>query len=273
MTLDLPPMWQVTQAIDLPTREARTRGADDLPLSAPARTFLSQTGHEGLWEHQHRAVAAALGGDDVCLATSTASGKTLVFQLAAIEAITGHADACILALYPTKALGEEQEARWAKAMKAAGFGDGAVARIDGTISAGDRLHACKHARVIVATPDVIHAWLLPRLGQRGYEPLARFVKRLAVLVVDEVHAYTGVFGTNASYLFRRLEHVSAQLGGEFRIIGASATIADPRGHARTMFGRDLTIIGPEHDTSPDTRCGSRSCPPHSPATSRRRCRS
>jgi DEAD/DEAH box helicase domain-containing protein len=223
---------------------------DELPLSNASRAYLGTAGYTGLWEHQHRAIAAALRGADVCLATPTASGKTLVFQVAAIEAIKVRPDACILALYPTKALGEEQETRWARAMKAAGFGDRAVARIDGSISRGDRLDACQHARVIVATPDVIHAWLLPRLGQRGYQPLARFVKRLVLLVVDEVHAYTGVFGTNSSFLFRRLEHVCAQLGGEFRIIGASATIADPRGHATTLFGRQLEIIGAEYDTSP-----------------------
>jgi DEAD/DEAH box helicase domain-containing protein len=250
MTPQLPGSWQVAHTLDLPTRVGCTVSYDDLPLSDAARALLAATGYIGLWEHQHRAIAAALHGADVCLATPTASGKTLVFHVTAIEAIRARPDACILALYPTKALGEEQEGRWRRAMKAAGFGDRAVARIDGTISGGDRLDACKHARVIVATPDVIHAWLLPRLGQRGYEPIAGFMKRLVHLVVDEVHAYTGVFGTNSSFLFRRMEHVRAQLGGEFRIIGASATIADPTAHATTLFGRELEIIGPEHDSSP-----------------------
>lgn len=250
MTIDLPKSWQLTDVVELPSRSGVTVPYDDLPLTPRSTAYLVATGHPGLWQHQHIAIGASVSGQDVCLATPTASGKTLVFHVSAIEAVQQMEGGCVLALYPTKALAEEQEHRWRAAMVAAGFGDRSVARIDGSVAAATRVDACRHARVIVATPDIVHAWMLPKLGQRGYDVIARFLERLTLLVVDEVHAYSGVFGTNSSFLFRRLAHVRATLGGSFRILGASATIADPARHASTLFGRELTIVSAEHDSSP-----------------------
>lgn len=82
----------------------------------------------------------------------------------------------------------------------------------------------KKAVVIVATPDILHAWLLPNVGDNV---VYNFIRRIRVIVIDEVHVYTGVFGSNAAFLFRRLEHLIALSGGRATYIAASATIKEP----------------------------------------------
>jgi DEAD/DEAH box helicase domain-containing protein len=231
----------------LPGREAQLRNADDLEVGRAGRRYLDALGRDSLWSHQYEAVAALIRGDDVCVATGTASGKTLVFHLAALRALDADPTARVLALYPTKALAEEQEARWRKALRDADL-PGDVARIDGDVPTTARVAICKSARVLIATPDVVHSWMLPRAGAPKYEPVGAFLRNLRVVVLDEVHAYSGIFGSNAAFLFRRLEHVVGVLGGRYGLVAASATIANPGVHLHALTGRNVSIL--EEDGSP-----------------------
>ena len=114
----------------------------------------------------------------------------------------------------------------------------------------ERLGACSRARVIIATPDVIHTWLLPRPGQRGYDAIGSFLRGLSTIVVDEVHSYSGVFGSNAAFMYRRLLHVMSILGSSVTFVAASATMKNPDEHLLKLTGRNFTVVGPELDTSP-----------------------
>ena len=65
----------------------------------------------------------------------------------------------------------------------------------------------------------------------------QFLSGLRFVVVDEAHAYGGVFGSNVAMILRRLlricldEYCSAP-----KFIISSATVANPREHARDLIG-------------------------------------
>nr|WP_242549605.1 DEAD/DEAH box helicase [Alicyclobacillus mali (ex Roth et al. 2021)] len=209
--------------------------------------YLEASYRRGLYGHQMRAIEHWCAGDNVCLATGTASGKSAFFFAAGIDTLAKRYKGRVLAMYPTRALAQEQAERWRKALAATGRG-WSVGLIDGSVPKADRESVLRDADVIVMTPDVTHAWLLPSVGST---PAAHvFLQHLRLVVVDEVHTYSGVMGTNSAFLFRRLAHVTDVLGGAFRLVSASATIAKPEEHVAKLFGRTCTVIGPEHDTSP-----------------------
>ncbi|HEY8415991.1 MAG TPA: DEAD/DEAH box helicase, partial [Thermaerobacter sp.] len=239
--------FQRVHAETRPGRSVRSFPAHRLPLSEPVRRFLRQVAPAGLYGHQLEALSRHLDGADVGLTTRTASGKSLVFYAAALEAVARNPRARILAIYPLKALGREQEARWVAAFRAAGWPEERVARIDGDVGhAGERMQRLRRASVLLATPDILHAWLLPHVGER---PVWEFIRALRLVVVDEVHVYSGVFGSNAAFLFRRLEHLLALAGGRASYVVASATLREPLQHFQALFGRSFTLVDESFDTS------------------------
>jgi DEAD/DEAH box helicase domain-containing protein len=245
----LPPTWLLHHTLQLPGRPGRHAPVADLGLAPPVTAYLEAKHPAGLWEHQSAAIASSLRGEDVCVATPTASGKTTVFHAAALQRLATDPSARVLAIYPMKALGQEQAARWAAALEQAGI-EGQVGRIDGGVPTSARAEVLRRSRVLIATPDVLHTWLLPRIGQRQHESVARFLRGLALVVIDEAHAYTGVFGSNSAFMFRRLQHAAGLLGATPRFAAASATMNDPAGHARALTGRPFSVVDGAVDSSP-----------------------
>lgn len=252
--------WKIVDVLATQPRPAELFGVDDLPLQPAARAFLAHGYPGGIYRHQKEALQRALRGDNVCLVTGTASGKSLVFQTAAVDLLERDPSARVMAIYPMKALGNEQRDRWEKALADAGIhsdsapaalaggGEGLVGRIDGNVPPGFRLGILERARVVVFTPDIIHAWLFSNLKEPA---VIQFLRSVRLIVVDEVHAYSGVFGSNAAFLFRRLQHLLALLHTQPpRYICASATIARPEQHLASLFGQSFELIGPDYDTSP-----------------------
>jgi len=239
--------WEIVETLSIPPREAQFHKVDDLSLSKASMSLLNDDKYKnGLYLHQKEAIRLSQQGENVCLATGTASGKTLSFHVAAIERLIKNPMSKIIAIYPMKALGREQETRWENALSKAGL-NAKVGRIDGSVPQKTRLNILATSHVIVVTPDIIHAWLLSNLSNKD---VLLFLKRVSLIVVDEVHTYTGVFGSNSAFLFRRLQHLLAMLGAFPKYICASATIADPQKHLRSLLGLDVTIIGREMDSSP-----------------------
>lgn len=238
--------WDVVQTIKRPPRSESLFEIKDLPLSNFTQRFLCERFPRGLYQHQIEALRRFLDGSDVGITTSTASGKSVVFYAAAIEAISRNPGSRILAIYPLKALAREQEQRWITAFNAAGLPPDAIVRLDGDVPVNQRVALLRKAAVVLATPDIVHAWLLPNIGD---SVVYNFIRRLRLIVVDEVHVYTGVFGSNAAFLFRRLEHLMSIADGRASYIVASATIKEPLEHFRALFGRDFSLIDESFDTS------------------------
>ena len=196
---------QIVHAQTLPPRAARF-GAVRERLSGPSQAALRATGAERLYAHQAEAINLALAGHNVVVATSTASGKTLAFNIPVLEALARDPLARALYLYPTKALAQDQLGKWQALVKAAGPGlvNPLAATYDGDTPQGARHRIRQQARVLLTNPDMLHAGILPN------HPLwAEFFRHLQYVIIDEAHTYRGVFGSQVACVLRRLRRVAA----------------------------------------------------------------
>jgi DEAD/DEAH box helicase domain-containing protein len=222
-----------------------------LPANRPAvQAFLPGTaeivverlrllGIEGLYPHQARALELLDGGDDVVVATGTASGKTLVANLAFARDVMREPTSTALYLFPTKALARDQ-LRQVRSLRLPQI---RAAVFDGDTPRGERPLIRKNANLVMTNPDMLHASLLP-----DHSRWADFLLRLSLVVVDEAHVARGVFGSHVAMVLRRLRRLVAHYGGTPRFALASATIGNPAEHAGKLAGRSFTAV--EEDSSP-----------------------
>lgn len=237
--------WEVVHSFNTKEREGQFRDCSSLNLSEASNSVLSSF-EKGIYEHQWMAINELNRGVNVCISTSTSSGKTLIFNIRGIEVLSRNPEAKILAIYPLKALGTEQETRWHEVLKKSGL-PYTVGRIDGAVAQSERERIIKNSSVVIMTPDVIHAWLLSKVSNISVN---KFLKNVALIVIDEAHTYSGVFGSNSAYLYRRLQHLIAISGGKYQIIAASATIKNPADHLQKLTGVKFFVIDDKHETSP-----------------------
>ena len=238
--------WEVVDVLEIAKKRAQYFEYGALHLSVQSSDYLEKSFPKGIYGHQKSAIEAFQNKENVCLTTSTASGKSMVFYLAAIEELVRDPKSKILAIYPLKALGKEQEARWQHALKQAGLA-AQVGRIDGQVPVCSRIDILKNSQVLVVTPDILHAWLMTNLSNKK---IIDFFSKLSLMIIDEVHNYTGVFGSNSAFLFRRIQHILSLFKKSCRYICASATISNPELHLNKLLGVSCRIIDKTLDTSP-----------------------
>ena len=201
------------------------------------------------WEHQMEAADSAHGGRHTIIATGTASGKSLAYQLPVLDAIhrTGLDDRATLepagavALYlaPTKALAADQ----LSAVNALKLPTVRAETYDGDTDTGARRWIRDHANLVLANPDMLHFGVLP-----NHAWWARFFRRLKYVIIDEAHSYRGVFGSNVANLLRRLRRICRYYGSDPVFIGASATSADPEQSFSRLIGAPAAAV--TEDRSP-----------------------
>jgi DEAD/DEAH box helicase domain-containing protein len=143
----------------------------------------------GLYSHQSLALELNAGGADICLATSTASGKSLVFQTAALDLLLRDRFAKVIALYPAKALIQDQIEKWRTILDPFGMRFGFI---DGTVPVDQRTAILSSSRVVLMTPDVMHSWLMGRVGERV---IREFLRGLRLLILDEAGLFPRTFCT------------------------------------------------------------------------------
>jgi DEAD/DEAH box helicase domain-containing protein len=238
--------WEIVHELTIPPREAKFTSIDDLDLSKTTIETLKKLYPNGLYFHQKLALKCIKKGENVCLTTGTASGKSLVFYASALEHLIENPKAKIIAIYPLKALGKEQELRWINFLEKSGL-NFKVGRIDGQVPMTSRISIIKNSQILIATPDIMHAWFTYNINEKA---IADFLANTTLIIVDEAHNYTGVFGSNSAFLFRRLRHLINLMKSSCQYISASATIANPKIHFANLFGLDFTIIDSDVDTSP-----------------------
>jgi DEAD/DEAH box helicase domain-containing protein len=223
--------------------ELPSRGPQIVPLPADlhprARGSLEALGLTSLYRHQSQAYAAVKRGEHVVVATGTASGKTLAFNLPVLDALAAEPKLRALYLYPTKALAQDQ----ARALSAFRLPRLRAAIYDGDTEAERRWQIRKWSNVILTNPDMLHIGVLPHHDRWG-----DVLQNLRYVVVDEAHVYRGVFGSHVANVLRRLRRAAAVYGAEPQFILASATIANPGELAESLLGLDATVI--EKDTAP-----------------------
>ncbi len=235
----------------IPARQAVHRPWPDWvhPDIVRAYSFL---GVDQPWLHQVEGATSAYEGQHTIVATGTASGKSLAYQLPALDAVHRAAlrlaenpglleadGAVALYLSPTKALAADQLA----ALNSLNLPTLRAATYDGDTAPGDRRWIRDHSNFILCNPDMLHFGVLP-----NHTWWARFFKRLKYVIIDEAHSYRGVFGSHVALLLRRLRRICAHYGSDPVFIGASATSADPGSSFARLIGAPVTTFA--QDSSP-----------------------
>lgn len=212
----------------------------DRPLPEVVLDRLAGLGVATLWSHQAEAIDLLRGGTSTVIATGTASGKSLCYQVPIAEAVTDRLrPGTALALFPTKALAQDQ-LRSLGELDVPGL---CAATYDGDTAAEMRTWARSNANVILTNPEMLHCGLLPQHGR-----WATFLMRLRYIVVDELHIFRGVFGTHAAHLLRRLLRVCETYGSAPTVVFTSATIGSPGELASALCGHRVHTV--DDDGSP-----------------------
>lgn len=228
-------MENVTEWRVLPAREAKYA---PFPQELDARIVqvLKARGIERLYTHQRQALDCALAGRDFVVVTPTASGKTLCYNLPVLNAILKDDAARALYLFPTKALSSDQVSELYSMVEALGA-DIKAFTYDGDTPASARTAIRQAGHVVVTNPDMLHQGILPH-----HTKWVRLFENLKYVVIDEIHAYRGVFGSNLANVLRRLERICAFYGAHPTFICCSATIHNPKELAENMTARSMTMI-------------------------------
>jgi DEAD/DEAH box helicase domain-containing protein len=222
----------------LPAREARYASLRT-PLHREVAARLEARGAGALFSHQACAIDALREGRHVVVATGTASGKSLCYQVPVVESVvTGRRDTALL-VFPTKALAQDQ-LRSLRSWLVPGL---KAVTYDGDTASDDRTWARKHANVVLTNPEMLHVGILP-----SHQRWATFLKRLRYVVVDELHTLRGIFGSHVAHVLRRLERVCEHYGSQPTFCFASATIGNPGELATALCGQQVEAI--DDDGSP-----------------------
>ena len=220
---------------------ARTADPGPFPPDVPSLVVdrLGLIGVNGLYEHQREALDLVRGGRDVVVATGTASGKTLVYNLAFASRAVTDPKRTALYLFPTKALARDQ-LRQVRELKLPQL---RAAVYDGDTPRAERPLIRRNANLVLSNPDMLHASILP-----DHARWADFFLRLGLVVVDEAHVARGVFGSHVAHVLRRLRRLIAHYGGEPRFVLASATVGNPAELAERLVGVPFAAV--TEDRSP-----------------------
>jgi len=204
------------------------------------RAALAARGVEQLYTHQAEAFAHVAAGRNVVTITPTASGKTLCYNAPVLDAILRDHATRALYLFPTKALAQDQLAELHALSELVSSDSGApigVFTYDGDTPSDARRAIRGKAHVVLSNPDMLHSGILPH-----HPRWAKLFENLRFVVIDELHAYRGVFGSHLSNILRRLQRVCRHYGSDPVFICSSATIANPRELAEGLTGRPFALV-------------------------------
>ncbi|MFO7173930.1 MAG: DEAD/DEAH box helicase, partial [Bacillota bacterium] len=197
---------------------------------------LARRGIRRLYTHQAEAIAHALAGRSVVVVTPTASGKTLTYNLPVLSTILKEPAARALYLFPTKALAQDQVAELQE------LGRHLDVEIKSYVYDGDTPDSLRPTirqagQVVITNPDMLHTGILPH-----HTRWVRLFENLRYVVIDELHAYRGVFGSHLANVIRRLRRICRFYGSDPVFLCASATIANPKELAERLTGKEVHLV-------------------------------
>jgi len=217
---------------------ARDPAFAEIPDVVPGnlRHALSVRGIQRLYSHQADVFNSVAAGQDTVVVTPTASGKTLCYNLPVLSRVLREPDARALYLFPTKALAQDQ---LAELTELCGHLDCGIRTFtyDGDTPPNARSAIREAGHIVITNPDMLHAAILPH-----HTKWLKLFQNLEYVVIDELHAYRGVFGSHLGNVIRRLHRVCAFYGAAPTFICASATIANPGELASKILERPVTVV-------------------------------
>jgi DEAD/DEAH box helicase domain-containing protein len=232
----------------VPGKPARFAAYPDW-IHAGLREALEARGIAELYEHQRRAADILHSGENLVVATPTASGKSLCYHIPVLDHLFAEGgDARALYLFPTKALARDQMAEIESLLAATGREDLTVAVYDGDTPPSARRALRESGSLVITNPHMLHAGILP-----NHTKWQGLFTGLRYIVIDELHTLSGVYGSHVANVIRRLKRICAHYGSHPVFCAASATISNPGEHARRLFEAPVRVIdedasaaGPKH---------------------------
>ncbi|KAI3658025.1 hypothetical protein MP638_000582 [Amoeboaphelidium occidentale] len=206
-----------------------------------------------LYSHQSEAIDFIINDKkSVVVSTSTSSGKSLIFNIPVLNEILNNGSDCTAVyIYPTKALAQDQKAKLRLFLDCCGLQHIKVDTYDGDTSFESRGNIRSSTHIILTNPDMLHVAVLP-----DHSKWKEFLKRLKFVIIDELHLYSGSFGSHVGMVLRRLRRVCSFYGkNQPLFVCCSATISNPSQHASNIIGIpefDLKVVSV--DGSP---CGAK----------------
>ncbi len=217
-----------------PVRPAQTQHfPDDLPDEL--QRSLIKRGIDRLYSHQFEAWTHVRGRKNIVLATGTASGKTLAYNLPIMASLLSNDAARALYLFPTKALAQDQLSGLHQLQFSIKNLHSAI--YDGDTPQSQRSFIRRNARIILSNPDMLHTGILPH-----HTNWVDFFRNLRFVVIDEMHTYRGVFGSHVANVLRRLKRVAGFYGARPQFILTSATIGNPKELAERLIELPVELI-------------------------------
>ncbi|TLN27248.1 DEAD/DEAH box helicase, partial [bacterium] len=229
--------WTVT-----PPREAVLSPLPE-ELHPALRDALGGLGYTGLYRHQIQSYLHLCGGSNVVVSTSTASGKTLCYNLPVFDALLHDPAARAVYIFPTKALAHDQQETLTQLDEQVG-GIVPVGAYDGDTPSAHRGFIRTNAHILLTNPDMLHTGILPQ-----HTAWADFFRNLRFVALDELHIYRGVFGSHVANVIRRLKRIAAHYGAHPQFILTSATISNPAELAERLIEEKCQLV--DEDTSPN----------------------
>ena len=229
---------QVVRVEEIPAREAAFGELSD-PLPDVLVRVLADIGIERLYTHQVSAVEHIRSGRNVVIVTSTASGKTLCYNVPVIEKLLSDRQARAMYLFPTKALAQDQLKTLRRLSESDPMLGGMIkcGTYDGDTPTDTRRRLRDEANIILTNPDMLHTSILPYHSRWN-----RFFSNLKYVVIDEIHTYRGIFGSNVANVIRRLRRVCRHYGADPQFVCCSATIANPLELAEKLVGAPMELV-------------------------------
>jgi DEAD/DEAH box helicase domain-containing protein len=206
-------------------------------LDARLKQTLAGRGIGRLYSHQGEAIEHAVAGRNVVVITPTASGKTLCYNAPVLNAILQDASSRALYLFPTKALAQDQLAELHAMCETLATEQIGVFTYDGDTPQDARRTIRARAHVVLSNPDMVHSGILPH-----HPRWAKLFENLRYVVIDELHAYRGVFGSHLANVLRRLRRICRHYGSNPVFLCSSATIANPRDLAERLTEQPFELV-------------------------------
>jgi DEAD/DEAH box helicase domain-containing protein len=201
---------------------------------------LEARGIQQLYTHQAESIEHALAGRNVVITTPTASGKTLCYNAPVLNAILQDPSSRGLYLFPTKALSQDQLAELQAMCETVASGTGeqiGVFTYDGDTPQDARRTVRARAHLVLSNPDMVHSGILPH-----HPRWAKLFENLRYVIIDELHAYRGVFGSHLCNVLRRLRRICRHYGSNPVFVCSSATIANPKELAERLVEQPFELV-------------------------------
>ena len=207
---------------------------EDLGLDESIIEHLKELEIKQFYKFQEDAINEIMFGENIIIEAPTASGKTEAFLIPVIQKIKkDSSDGRVFAIfvYPTKSLARDQFPKIKNFAQKIGV---KVNVFDGDTKLEDRRDIIENPpQILVTNFDVLHYHMWHQTK------FSSILSSTRILITDEAHVYSGIFGSNVHYIIKRLKRICSN---KLQFIAASATLEDAKGFCEKLFGEKMQKI-------------------------------